>query len=109
MLQPPQAVLQGPHVVPHLPKTNGPFFRSVASFENSFQRSWVIVGGESGPRARPMLESWALDVPRQCREVGVPFFFKQWGARSKRKAGRHLKGRTWDEMPVLQPEVARRA
>jgi protein gp37 len=61
---------------------------------------WVIVGGESGPRARPIQESWVLDIQKQCRVSGVPFFFKQWGGRNKKKAGRTLRGRTWDEMPT---------
>ena len=61
---------------------------------------WVIVGGESGPRARPMLREWVLDIRDQCCTAGVPFFFKQWGGINKRKAGRTLEGRTWDEMPV---------
>ena len=60
---------------------------------------WVIVGGESGPRARPIEEGWALDILRQCQAARVPFFFKQWGGRNKKKAGRQLKGRIWDEMP----------
>lgn len=61
---------------------------------------WVIVGGESGPRARPMLESWVHDIHKQCQNTGVPFFFKQWGGRNKKKTGRTLGGQTWDEMPV---------
>jgi protein gp37 len=60
---------------------------------------WVIVGGESGPGARIMLKSWVLDIRDQCRKVGVPFFFKQWGGVNKKQAGRILEGRTWDEMP----------
>lgn len=60
---------------------------------------WVIVGGESGPRSRPMNESWVLDIKQQCSELGIPFFFKQWGGTNKKKNGRLLKGRTWDEMP----------
>ena len=60
---------------------------------------WVIVGGESGPRARPMRESWVLDIRDQCRAAAVPFFFKQWGGTNKKKAGRLLDGRVWDEMP----------
>jgi protein gp37 len=60
---------------------------------------WVIVGGESGPRARPLDASWVLDIKDQCRGAGVPFFFKQWGGRNKMAAGRLLDGRTWDEMP----------
>jgi len=61
---------------------------------------WVIVGGESGPRARPMEEEWVLDIRDQCIEQAVPFFFKQWGGTNKKKAGRLLQGLTWDEMPV---------
>jgi protein gp37 len=60
---------------------------------------WVIVGGESGPRARPMNQDWVLDIRDQCLKAGVPFFFKQWGGRNKKKAGRRLDGRFWDGMP----------
>jgi protein gp37 len=60
---------------------------------------WVIVGGESGPCARPMDKSWVIDILHQCREQSVPFFFKQWGGTNKKKAGRLLNGRTWDELP----------
>ena len=60
---------------------------------------WVIVGGESGPRARPMDAAWVRDVRKQCRREGVPFFFKQWGGAQKKKNGRSLDGRTWDGMP----------
>jgi protein gp37 len=62
---------------------------------------WVIVGGESGPRARPMEQSWVLEILRQCEAAGVPFFFKQWGGRNKKQAGRRLNGRTWNDMPPL--------
>lgn len=61
--------------------------------------NWVIVGGESGPGARPMREEWALDIRNQCLKAGVPFFFKQWGGVNKKRAGRELEGRTWDQMP----------
>jgi protein gp37 len=60
---------------------------------------WVIVGGESGPGARPMERSWVLDIRDQCRAAGVAFFFKQWGGVFKSRTGRELEGRTWDEMP----------
>ena len=60
---------------------------------------WVIVGGESGPGARPMEEEWVLDIKRQCESAGVAFFFKQWGGVNKKKAGRRLLGRTWDALP----------
>jgi protein gp37 len=61
---------------------------------------WVIVGGESGPGARPMKEEWVLSIRDQCQAAGVPFFFKQWGGVQKKKAGRELQGRTYDELPV---------
>jgi len=64
---------------------------------------WVIVGGESGFKARPMKPEWVLDILKQCKQADVPFFFKQWGGKNKKKAGRVLKGRTWDEMPTYQP------
>jgi len=60
---------------------------------------WVIVGGESGFRARPMKEEWVLEIKDQCIKKDVPFFFKQWGGRNKKKTGRRLEGKTWDEMP----------
>lgn len=61
---------------------------------------WVIVGGESGSGARPMSEAWAVDIKDQCVSAKVPFFFKQWGGVNKKKAGRVLQGRTWDQMPL---------
>ena len=68
---------------------------------------WVIVGGESGPRARPMRTEWADNVRRQCLDTDVAFFFKQWGAwgadgqkRSKKANGRSLNGQSWDAMPA---------
>jgi protein gp37 len=60
---------------------------------------WVIVGGESGPGARPMESSWVVDIRDQCRKAAVPFFFKQWGGVHKKRAGRILEGRTWSAMP----------
>ena len=62
---------------------------------------WVIVGGESGPGARPMDPEWVLDIRDQCVRRCVPFFFKQWGGVRKKKTGRELEGKTWDEMPAL--------
>jgi protein gp37 len=67
---------------------------------------WVIVGGESGPGARPMDEQWALDIRDQCEAARVKFFFKQWGGTNKKKAGRILDGKTHDAMPDLTDEVA---
>lgn len=60
---------------------------------------WVIVGGESGPGARPVEREWVTDIRDQCLRAKVPFFFKQWGGTRKKKAGRLLEGRTWDELP----------
>jgi protein gp37 len=62
---------------------------------------WVIVGGESGPRSRPMHPEWVIDIRDQCIQAGVPFFFKQWGGRRKKQTGRELGGRTWNQMPTL--------
>jgi protein gp37 len=61
---------------------------------------WAIVGGESGPGARPLDPVWVVDIRDQCLQAKVPFFFKQWGGVQKKKAGRLLEGKTWDEMPV---------
>lgn len=63
--------------------------------------SWVIAGGESGPGARQMEESWAIDIRNACQEQKVSFFFKQWGGVRKKRNGRILEGRTWDQFPVL--------
>lgn len=67
---------------------------------------WIIAGGESGPRARPMEPQWVRDLRDQCSVAGAAFFFKQWGGRTPKAGGRQLDGRSWDEMPVLDgPEV----
>ena len=60
---------------------------------------WAIVGGESGPRARPMLEEWVGEIEAACRRATTAFFFKQWGGVRKKNTGRHYRGRTFDEMP----------
>lgn len=62
---------------------------------------WVIVGGESGARARAMDPSWVVDIRDQCLRADAAFFFKQWGGKNKKKAGRILEGQTWDEMPAV--------
>ncbi len=62
---------------------------------------WAIVGGESGPRARPMLEDWVDEIYDACEEGGAAFFFKQWGGRNKKAAGRSYRGQTWDALPTL--------
>lgn len=61
---------------------------------------WVVVGGESGPGCRPMSAEWVRDIRDRCVECSVPFFFKQWGGTQKKKAGRILDGRTWDQYPI---------
>jgi protein gp37 len=64
---------------------------------------WVIVGGESGPGARPVLADWVISIRNQCNQAGVAFFFKQWGGVQKKRTGRVLEGRTHDEMPQVTP------
>ncbi len=66
---------------------------------------WAIVGGESGPGARPMDGSWAMEIKRQCTKAKVPFFFKQWGGVWKKRNGRLLQGKTWDQMPKTAQTV----
>ena len=70
---------------------------------------WVIVGGESGPGARPMRPEWVESIHRQCRKKDVPFFFKQWGGVRKDVTGRMLHGRTYDEMPQAVARFDERA
>lgn len=65
---------------------------------------WVIVGGESGPGARPMQPEWVVSIQKQCRAAKVPFFFKQWGGVQKGRHGRELNGQTWNELP---PRISR--
>src|SRR5262249_49360144 len=60
---------------------------------------WVIAGGESGPKHRPVDPAWILDIRDQCLRANVPFFFKQWGGRTPKTGGRNLDGRTWDGIP----------
>lgn len=64
---------------------------------------WVIVGGESGPGARVMLPEWVTSIRDQCVAANVAFFFKQWGGTQKKRNGRNLQGRTWDQMPSFPP------
>ena len=67
---------------------------------------WVIVGGESGHNPRPMNPDWVLDIQEQCEQNDVAFFFKQWGGKNKKKAGRTLNGRTYDEMPEIELQLS---
>jgi len=74
---------------------------------------WVIIGGESGPRARPMRPEWVRDIREQCQDAGVAFFFKQWGAYNeagervgKGRAGRLLDGKAWEGMPLVRRAAA---
>jgi protein gp37 len=76
-----------------------PLLSSVAGADLS-EIHWAIVGGESGPRARPMEERWVDEIEAICRRYGTAFFFKQWGGKNKKATGRLLRGRTYDEMPL---------
>jgi protein gp37 len=66
---------------------------------------WVIVGGESGPRHRPVNPVWVREIRDQCLVAGVPFFFKQWGGRTAKAGGRSLDGQVWDQMPTMHKEL----
>ena len=76
-----------------------PLLKAVELRKYLNQLQWVIVGGESGHKARPMKAEWAIRIRDDCLEAGVPFFFKQWGGLHSKAGGRELEGRTWDEMP----------
>ena len=101
------------HRIDHLRKTDAPVkFLSLEPLlgplpsMNLSGIDWAIVGGESGPGARPMEEEWVLDIRDQCRRANVafffnPFFFKHGGGVIKKTTGRELAGRTWDQMPEL--------
>jgi len=67
---------------------------------------WIIVGGESGYGARPMKEEWALKVKQQCLKNSIPFFFKQWGGVNKKKNGRLLEGKEWNQIPDLSNSIS---
>jgi len=94
--------------IPHLRMTNSRTkFLSLEPLLGPLPRldlsgiNWVIVGGESGPGARPMMREWVIGIRDQCLAARVPFFFKQWGGTRKKQSGRLLDGRTWDDMPAL--------
>ena len=78
-----------------------PLLASVAGVDLS-GIDWAIVGGEPGPRARPMEEEWVEEIEAACREVGAAFFFKQWGGKNKKQTGRLFRGQTFDEMPEVR-------
>lgn len=78
-----------------------PLIGSVANADLS-DIAWAIVGGESGPRARPMEARWVDEIESSCRRHGAAFFFKQWGGVQKKKAGRTYRGRVWDELPAFR-------
>jgi len=67
---------------------------------------WAIVGGESGPNARPMEPAWVEEIRQQCKKSSTAFFFKQWGGTNKKATGREYRGRTWDEYPTAQASIA---
>jgi len=81
-----------------------PLIEDLGKFDLS-NIDWVIVGGESGPGARPMKEEWVLSIRDQCLEANVPFFFKQWGGLRKKIRGRELDGRTYDDLPFTADEL----
>jgi protein gp37 len=94
--------------IDHLRKTNASIkFLSIEPLIGPIKNlnlkgiDWVIVGGESGPKARPVDPSWVIDIKNQCVKANVPFFFKQWGGFNKKKAGRELEGKTWSQMPKV--------
>ncbi len=78
-----------------------PLLGSVANADLA-EIHWAIVGGESGPRARPMEEKWVEEIQLLCEEANTAFFFKQWGGRNKKASGRRYQGRTWDALPDLR-------
>ncbi len=82
-----------------------PLLRPISLAKHLGGIDWVIVGGESGPRARPMEPSWARAIRDECLEAGVPFFFKQWGGRTSKAGGRMLDGKIWAEMPSRMHSV----
>ncbi len=67
---------------------------------NLFEIDWVIVGGESGQKARPIEKEWVIDIKNQCEQKQIPFFFKQWGGRNKKASGKLLQGKIYCQMPV---------
>ena len=77
-----------------------PLIGPITSFDLT-SIDWVIVGGESGPNARPINEGWVLSIRDQCIKSKIPFFFKQWGGKNKKKNGKLLEGRVWNEMPRM--------
>jgi protein gp37 len=76
------------------------------SYLNLKKIDWVIVGGENGPKARPMKKEWIIEIKKQCLQNEVPFFFKQWGGKNKKANGRILNGKTYDEMPRREIKMA---
>lgn len=79
-----------------------PLIASVGQLDLT-QIDWVIVGGESGPGARPMKEEWVIQIRNQCVKARVPFFFKQWGGRTPKTGGRLLEGEEWSQFPTPIP------
>lgn len=98
------------HRINHLRKTNAkikfvsyePLIGAITNLDLT-NMDWVIVGGESGPGARPMKRIWVEQIRNKCISEDIPFFFKQWGGTMKKRNGRELDGRTWEEMPLDIP------
>jgi protein gp37 len=100
----PTAHVPGAHQAPHGPLNKRAFPKLVLNYTDKDALvdgglDWVVVGGESGPGARPMDPDWARRLRDECAAASVPFFFKQWGGRSAKANGRELDGRTWDQYP----------
>lgn len=98
--------------IQHLRQTNAYVkFLSLEPLLGSLQNldlrdiDWVIAGGESGPNARSMREEWVTEIRDQCVAANTLFFFKQWGGKNKKKTGRTLQGRTWDQLPLGHSQV----
>ena len=79
-----------------------PLIKQVSLRDHLDHVHWVIVGGESGHKARPMNAEWVKQIRDECLDANVPFFFKQWGGRYSKAGGRELEGRTWDDLPALR-------
>ncbi len=83
-----------------------PLLSSISDFPTN-NMDWIIVGGESGPKARPMSKSWVIEIRNRCFGHDIPFFFKQWGGVQKKKNGRQLDGKYYDGFPVLRKSEPR--
>jgi protein gp37 len=94
-------------LVPQLNQVNGKRFLSIEPLLEKIENlnlsgiDWVIVGGESGPKSRPIEENWVLEIRDYCQSQNIPFFFKQWGGVHKKKTGKLLDGKYYEEFPII--------